>query len=68
MKSAEKNAQKIKEKYGDKALDFCDDALDILIEYNNSIKKLRDESEPEALMFEKRLELWIETKKELQNE
>lgn len=50
----------------ERAIEICDEALDILIDYHKAIRKLRDESEGEALIFEKRIQLWTKTKKILE--
>ena len=66
MKSPKKNAEKIKEKYPFNGVDFCDDVIDILVEYNDSIKDIKEQSDTESLNFEKKLKFWLETKVQIE--
>ena len=50
----------------ERAIETCNEAIDILIDYHKAIKKLRDETEAEALIYEKRIQLWTKTIKILE--
>lgn len=65
MNNPKKNAKKVLTRYGQNALNFCDDALDLIIDYNKSIVNLGNETEPEALEFERVIKFWVDTKEEL---
>lgn len=73
MKTPEKNAAEIMLKsytlinipYIDSVLSHCDDAIETIIDYHNSILKLREETEAEALVFENKIKFWVDTKEEI---
>lgn len=47
------------------ALLQCDTAIEALSDYNKSLVKLKEESEAEALVLEKFIKFWVDTKEEI---